>query len=112
MDAELFKVELSWKVVLGFPTWFEIVTMVLSPTYGGSTGASVSEGSNVIVTCLFLVSIHNYKPCHIPLKHRCPIKRSDHIIIRLTLVPSLVTPLVFIAHSEALSTWSFRCQRA
>jgi hypothetical protein len=31
--------------------------------------------------CLFGVH-HNYKPCHIPLKYGCPIKKSDHI--RLT----------------------------
>jgi hypothetical protein len=102
MDAELFKGEISWKVVSGFTTWFEIVTMVLSPTYGGSASASVSEGFNVIVTCLFLVSTHKLQ-AYIP-QHRCLIKRSDHIIIRPTLLPSLVTPLVF--------TWSFRCQRA
>lgn len=55
MDAELFKGE----VILegGFRLYnmgLKFVAVVLSPTYGGSASASVSEGSNVIVTCLFL----------------------------------------------------------
>jgi hypothetical protein len=37
----------------------------------------MSKKSNVIGTC-FLVSILNYKPCHVPHKHRCPIKKSDY----------------------------------
>lgn len=35
----------------------------------------------------FLVSILNNKPCHIPLKWRCPIKKSDHI--RLTYLTTI-----------------------
>ena len=30
--------------------------------------------------CHFLVSILDYKPCHIPFIYRCPVKKSDHMI--------------------------------
>ena len=33
--------------------------------------------SNLIITCVFLVCILCYKPCHIPLKCSSPIKKSD-----------------------------------
>ena len=37
--------------------------------------------SNLIVTQVFLESFLNYKPCRIiPLKWRCPLKESDHIM--------------------------------
>jgi hypothetical protein len=30
-------------------------------------------------TCL-LVSVYDYKPCHIPLQCRCPVKKRDYTI--------------------------------
>ena len=35
--------------------------------------------SDLIVTRMYLVSIRDNTPCHVPLKYRCPIKKSDHI---------------------------------
>ena len=36
----------------------------------------LSTQFNLIVRHVFLVSVHNYKPCHIPLQHSRPIKTS------------------------------------
>ena len=37
------------------------------------------EEFNPVVTRMILVSVRNYKTCHIPLKCWCPIKKSPHI---------------------------------
>ena len=39
--------------------------------------------SNVIVTCVFLLSILGYNPCHIPLEYRCLLKTKCLIKARL-----------------------------
>ena len=39
----------------------------------------MSTYSDLIVTHIFLAFILNYKPCHIPLEYRYPIKKSDYI---------------------------------
>ena len=40
----------------------------------------LNEEVNVIVTCVFLVSNLNYNSCHIPLKYRCPWRKTNNDI--------------------------------
>lgn len=34
--------------------------------------------SHIVTNDVIVVSVLNYKPCHKPLQHRCPMK-SDHV---------------------------------
>ena len=59
----------------------KILFLLKQFTHALSIGLAIGThilSTNVLVKTWLLVYIDNYKPCHISLKSRCSMKKSDH----------------------------------